>query len=168
MATPNKSFDIPHQDAVLDKNNFFNQAWQWFFEEIFNRVYSLGKEDTFALVNNQGTAAAIDGLKFSSRGVSQASVDFLIQRVTTSTGAVELIETGMFVVSYNPISADWSLTMIGTPGPDDSGVDFSIDSTGQVKYVSSSVAGTAYLSRVIWRARTLAGKHSSYSVVGAR
>ena len=110
----------------------------------------------------------VTDLKFNFRGVSQATVDFLIQRVTTSTGATELIESGIFVVSYNPTSDDWSLTMIGTPGPDDSGVDFSIDSSGQVQYRSSSITGTASISRVIWKARTLAGKHSSYSTIGTR
>lgn len=109
----------------------------------------------------------IDEMKFNYKGVSQATVDFLIQRVTTSTGATELIETGMFVVSYNPTSADWSLTMIGTPGPDDSGIDFSIDSSGQVQYVSTSITGNASISRVIWRSRILSAKHSTYSQVGA-
>lgn len=110
----------------------------------------------------------ITDLKFNSKKVSQAIVDFLIQRVTTSTGATELIESGVFAVSYNPTSADWSLTMIGTPGPDDSGVDISIDSNGQVQYRSSSITGTASISRYTWRARTLSAKHSTYSSVGGR
>lgn len=110
----------------------------------------------------------ITDLKFSYRQISQAIVDFLIQRVTTSTGATELIESGMFVVSYNPTSDDWSLTMIGTPGPDDSGVDFMIDSSGQIQYRSSSITGTASISKITWRARTLSAKHSSYSSVGGR
>lgn len=168
MGSLKKSFEIPYQNAVIDKTNFFTKSWEWFFREIYDRLYSLGSEDVFNITNNQSTPANIDGLKFSKTGVSQATIDFLIQRVTTSTGATELIETGIFVVSYNPTSADWSLTMIGTPGPDDSGVDFSIDATGQVKYASSSITGTASISRVVWRARTLAGKHSTYSLVGAR
>jgi len=110
----------------------------------------------------------IDSMKFNYKGISQATIDFLIQRVTTSTGATELIESGMFVVSYNPTSADWSLTMIGTPGPDDSGIDFTIDSNGQVQYVSTSITGTASISRINWRARTLSAKHSTYSTAGTR
>lgn len=110
----------------------------------------------------------IESLKFNFRGVSQAAVDFLIQRITTSTGATELIESGIFVVSYNPTSNNWSLTMLGTPGPDDSGVDLSIDSEGQVQYVSTSITGTASISRINWRARTLSAKHSSYSTVGSK
>lgn len=110
----------------------------------------------------------ITDLKFNFKRVSQATIDFLIQRVTTSTGATELIETGIFVVSYNPTSDDWSLTIIGTPGPDDSGVDLSIDSNGQVQYISSSITGTASISKITWRARTLSAKHSTYSSVGAQ
>ena len=168
MGILKKSFEIPDKIVVLEKTNFFTTSWEWFFKEIYSRLYSLGSEDIFDLTNNQSTPANIDGLKFTKTGVSQATVDFLIQRVTTSTGATELIETGIFVVSYNPTSNDWSLTMIGTPGPDDSGVDFSIDATGQVKYASSSITGTASISRVIWRARTLSAKHSTYSLVGTR
>lgn len=168
MGSLKKSFDIPYKNTVMESTNLFSKAWEWFFREIYDRLYSLGAEDIFEITNNQSTPANIDGLKFTKTGVSQATVDFLIQRITTSTGATELVESGIFVVSYNPTSADWSLTMIGTPGPDDSGVDFSIDATGQVKYASSSITGTASISRVIWRARTLAGKHSSYSQVGAR
>lgn len=110
----------------------------------------------------------ITNFKFNARGVSAAFVDFLIQRVTTSTGATELIEAGQFVVSFNPTSQDWSLTMIGTPGPDDSGVDLSIDANGQVQYVSSLITGTESISKIIWRARVFAGKHTFYSSVGSR
>lgn len=168
MGTLKRSFEIPYKNAVIEKTNLFSQSWEWFFKEIYSRLYSLGSEDIFEIANNQSTPSNIDGLQFTKTGVSQATVDFLIQRVTTSTGATELIETGIFVVSYNPTSNDWSLTMIGTPGPDDSGVDFSIDATGQVKYASSSITGTASISRVIWRARTLSAKHSTYSLVGTR
>lgn len=125
-------------------------------------------------ISSQGTGTHtftprgnIDEMKFNYKGVSQATVDFLIQRVTISTGATELIESGIFVVSYNPTSADWSLTMIGTPGPDDSGIDFTIDSSGQVQYVSTSITGSASISRIVWKARSLSAKHSTYSQIGA-
>lgn len=168
MGTLKQNFEIPNQTPVMEKTNLFTSAWDWFFREIYERLYSLGKEQVFDLANNQATPTEITDLRFNKIGVSQATVDFLIQRVTTSTGATELIESGMFVVSYNPTSVDWSLTMIGTPGPDDSGVDFSIDATGQVKYVSSSITGTASISRIAWRARVIAAKHSSYSLIGKR
>lgn len=87
--------------------------------------------------------------------------------MTTSTGATELIEGGCFQVAYSPTSDDWDLTFIGTPGPDDTGVDLSVDSDGQVQYVSSSITGTASISKITWRARTLSAKHSSYSSAGA-
>ncbi len=168
MGTLKKSFKIPNQTPVIEKSNLFTNAWDLFFKEIYDRLYSLGAESVFDLANNQATPIEVTDLRFNKIGVSQATVDFLIQRVTTSTGATELIESGIFVVSYNPTSADWSLTMIGTPGPDDSGVDFSIDATGQVKYVSSSITGTASISRIAWRARVIAAKHSSYSLIGKR
>ena len=82
----------------------------------------------------------VTDMVFDKRGVSAVFVDFLIQRVTTSTGAVETIEAGSFMATYNPTSDDWNLGFIGTPGPDDTGVDLSISSSGQVEYTSTSIA----------------------------
>lgn len=112
--------------------------------------------------------ADISDLRFDKKGVSASFVDFCIQRVTTGTGATELVETGLFVCSYNPTSDDWSLTVIGTPGPDDSGVDLLIDADGQGQYRSSLISGTESISRIFWKARTLGGKHSSYSQAGSQ
>lgn len=168
MANPTISFDPPFRDQLTGPNGMLSNSWEWFFRAIRDLLSALGSEKNFAIVNNTAVAADVTGLKFGARGVSFAAVDFCIQRITTSTGATELVEAGMFVLSYNPTSEDWNLTMIGTPGPDDSGVDFTVTATGQVKYTASNITGTASISRVFWRARTLAGKHTSYSDMGAR
>lgn len=169
MALVKQSLAIPNDNQIVDMTGQLTKAWSWFFLKVFERLYPLGSEQFFDIVNNQAGAADITGMIFDKRGVSQATVDYLIQRVTTGGSAVELIETGTFRAVYRPTSEDWELVPDVDPDePDNSGVAFSITSEGQVQYTSSNVGGTAYISKLYWRARTLAGKHHSYSVAGAR
>ncbi len=169
MATPNVTFDVPLKTKFFEATGSLSIAWQSFFQVLFERVYPLGAEKSFEIVNNQAGAADITGLRFDYRGVSQAAVDYLIQRVTTGGGAVELIETGTFRAVYRPTSNSWDLVQdADADQPDNSGVVLSITSTGQVQYTSTNTTGTAHISKFYYRARTLAGKHSSYSSVGVR
>jgi len=162
------SFKIPHREAIAGKRVFVSQVWETFFRKVYELLKPLGEEKSFPIVNNQAAAADVIGMQFKKGNVSQVVVDWLVQRVTTSTGAVETIESGIFILVYNPTSENWSLVGIGTPGPDDSGVDFTVTSGGQVQYASTNIAGTASISKLTWRARTMAAKHRSYSVTGTR
>lgn len=126
-------------------------------------AYAMGEERQFTIVNNQASAADITGLKFNKAGTTGAFVEFLVQRVTTGGGAVELTEIGVFSVIYEPTSNSWTLTEINVNNPDNSGVTFSITSTGQVQYTSTNETGTASISSLFWRARTFAGKNRQFS-----
>lgn len=170
MSTPVKQFDIPYRNPMVDKNGMMTEPWQWFFMAVWERLYSLGFERQFSIVNDQSSPADIDGMKFDKRGVTQAFVDFMIQRVTTGTGASELIESGFFICTYRPSSEDWDINLVDIDNPDDSGVDFIITSEGQVQYTSSDIEATAdpSISNLFWRARTIGGKNSQYSIAGAR
>jgi len=253
MATPVKTFDVPYKDKIQDKSGIVATSWSYFFRSIWERLYALGQEKSFVIVNNQVAAADLVGMVFSSKGVTQVVVDFLIQRVTTGASAVELIESGFFILTYRPTLAEWQITLIQTDTPDDSGVEFTItpiaftatyDHTtglwtksglalingqsvtlaaatalptgytvattyyvtsatsstfklsataggsavtaatdngtgtqtvtpthaadGQVQYTSSNITGTASISSIFWRARTLGGKNSQFSSLGAR
>ena len=162
------SFEVPIRDRPLRSDGFVDTVWGWFFRSITDRVYPLGQEQSFALVNNQSSAANITGLKFNHKKVSMAAIDYCVQRVTTSTGAVELTEAGLLYAVYEPTSEDWALQAMTGAGPDDAGITFTITAAGQVQYTTTNITGTAYLSRIFWRARTLAGKTSLYSQLGAR
>ena len=162
------SFEVPVRDRMLRADGFVDTVWGWFFRSITDRVYPLGQERVFTLVNNQASAADITGLKFNYKKVSHAVIDFCVQRVTTSTGAVELTEAGILHAVYQPTSASWAIHEMTASGPDDSGITFTITAAGQVQYTTTNITGTAYLSRIFWRARTLAGKTSLYSQLGAR
>lgn len=168
MATPSNSLDVPFRDRVVDAAAILTETWSQFMRSIYDRLYPLGVEKSFTIVNNQVLAADIEGLQVTSRAVSQAVVEFLVQRVTTGTGAVELIEAGSFILSYNPTANDWNISLTTINVPDNSGVDFTVDSSGQVQYTSTSVGGTASISKMFWRMRTLAGKNAQYSGQGAR
>lgn len=168
MAQIKESFAVPWRDKVVDQMGMLSYRWQWFFNSLFERLYPLGVERSFDIANNQAAAADVTGLKFDKRGVSQAIIEFLVQRVTTGAGAVELIESGILIVTYNPTSEDWNLQAVSANTPDNSGVDFTITSSGQVQYTSSNETGTASISKLFYRSRTLAGKNTQYSATGGR
>lgn len=166
MAAPLFRFEVPIRDLVLQPSGYLNRPWEAFFRFVQQRLDSLGSEKFFQLTNNQVAAANVEGLAFNADGTSQAVVDFLIQRVTTSTGATELITSGTFHAVYKPTSLNWAIVTMGTPGPSTSGITFSITATGQVQYTSTNITGTASISKLTYRARTLSGKNSLYSQVG--
>lgn len=163
MASPQDSFDVPYRDPVVDSGGMLSVVWTQFFRAFFERLMPLGSERSFTLANNQAAPADVVGLSFSSRAVSQAVVEFLVQRVTTDTGAIEKIETGSFTLSYNPTANDWNIALTQINLPDNSGVDFTVTAAGQVQYTSTNETGTPSISRVIWRSRVLAGKSAQYS-----
>lgn len=165
MATPSRSFSAPHRERVLDENGFLSRSWEWFIRLVWERLEPLGSEKTIEIANNQSSAADVTGLIFRREFVTQATVEYLVQRVTTSTGATELIESGIFICAYRPSSESWDLDSVSGDAPDDSGVTFSITAAGQVQYTSSNITGTASISRLFYRARTMAGKNAQYSAV---
>lgn len=167
MAIPRTlGLKVPSNDLVLE-GNLISRVWRSFFDLIKRKLDPLGEEQSFQLTNNLGVAADITGLTFDKAGVSQAIIDYVIQRVTTGGGATELIEAGIKYVVYKPTTAAWAIGTFGTPGPGASGVTLTITATGQVQYTSSNITGTASISRIVWRARTLAAKSSQYSQPGA-
>lgn len=228
MASSNYSQgSIPLNDPVIDGQGIISRAWLQFLTYFKNAVEPLGIEKTFDLVNNQAVAANIEGLSFSSKSVSQGIVEYLIQRVTTSTGALEIIENGTlqanylpssdtwslfeylkvsnwtifslvnsqavaaditgllvnlnktriatveyliervttgggatelieggsFSLVYKPTSAIWTIVAIGTPGPSAGGITFTITAAGQVQYTSTNITGTASISRIGFRVK---------------
>ena len=159
-------FRPPYRDQLVDDSGLVTRPWELFFRIIAAIVEPLGVEKYFALENNISVAKDITGLNFNSDSVSHGIVEFFIQRVTTGTGATELITSGLFHVVYKPTTSAWALTVIGTPGPSISGITFSITAAGQVQYTSSNITGTASISKISYRTRTISGKSSTYSVVG--
>lgn len=168
MSILQTSFEVPYKTRLLEHGGLLSRPWVWFFRNLWERLYPLGIEKSFPIVNNQASAADITGLKFDKRGVTCAFMEYLIQRVTTGGSAVELTEAGLIIFTYNPTSDNWNTTQSIVDNPDNSGVTFTMASTGQVQYTSSSIAGDASISQLHYRVRTLAGKNSQYSATGKR
>lgn len=163
MASLRETLQIPSGNKPLEDSGFFSDTWTWFFRRIQDILLPLGVERNFTLVNNQVAAAEITGLAFDKTGVTAAIVEYLVQRVTTGGGAVELIEAGSFSCAYRPTSEDWVLTVLHENAPANANILFSITAAGQVKYTTSNEGGTASISKIVWRARTLTGKNAQYS-----
>lgn len=159
MASVKLPFQVPYRDQLTNSAGFLSQAWTDFFRSLRDRLEPLGVERVVPLSNNIASATDIEGLSFNKANTSQAIVDYIIQRVTTGSGATESVAGGSFTVVYKPTSNSWVLT----GGPTTVGVTLSITSSGQVQYTSTNITGTAYISRIVFRARVLAGKTSAYS-----
>jgi len=162
------SFSPPFKDVLAGPDGFLASSWERFIRSAYDRLLPLGVENSFPLKNNQSAAADITDLKFSARAVSAAFIDFLIQRTTTGSGAVQLTAAGTIAAVYRPNSAAWVLHAIGTAGPSTSGITFSITAAGQVQYTSTNEGGTAQISKICWRDRTLAGKNKLYSSMAVK
>lgn len=164
MPVIKRSFLPPYRSPIADALGYLNTAWEYFFRDLFKRIYPLGSEEQFTLVNNQSSAADVTGLKFSPRGVTCVFFEYFIQRITNSS---ELSEAGLILFTYNPTSEDWSSSVVTQNNPDDAGVAFSITEAGQVQYTTTNQSGASLISSLYYRARTLAGKNSLYSASGA-
>lgn len=168
MAIIRESIDVPYRDQVVSGSGLLTEVWSGFFRSLFDRVYPLGVERSFQLENDQDEAANIEGMKVNARGVSFAIVEYLVQRITEGESATQLIESGVFKLTYMPDDEEWSLDVIDDETPDDAGVTFSVTADGQVQYTSSEITGDPVLSRIFWRMRTIGGKSTIYSSVGVR
>ena len=145
---------------MVDVRGLISSLWNQFFVVVSNVLQYVGEEQVTALANNQVSAADIEGLVFDSQITSACFIEYLVQRVTSSTNKIQM---GILRVSYNPDTAAWAIGEYGTSGPDASGITFSILSTGQVQYTSSNLAGTSEISRIAYRLRPIQAKHPTYS-----
>lgn len=157
-----ENLSAPFSDQVIQDNGLLHRSWQVFFQKIVNLLSPLGQEKSFDIINHQTTWADIAGLSFDKKYVSLAVIDILVQRVTSTT---ESVSGGSYTVFYKPDAESWVHASDPTL-PNIAGVTLNLTPAGQMQYQSSSLGGTQSISRIIWRVRTLAGKHSSYSAMG--
>ena len=111
----------------------------------------LNPPNVFSITNGQVVAANIPSLNFglSTRGTF---VEYTIYRYHTGP-TTELAATGTLRAINKNVAAIWSLddTYVG----DNVGVTFTIDATGQVKYTSTSIAGSLVSSVMKFRTRSI-------------
>lgn len=158
---------LPIKEALTKDDGTLAYPWEVFLRNMKETLVPLGVEKNFKLVNNQATPIIVDGLSFNFQQISSASIDFLIQRVTTGTGAVEYVYAGTLDVIYLPNSLSWAVMGVAVLATITAatGVTLSIDADGQIKYATTNIAGTPSISKLSYRVRTLSAK-ASYSQVG--
>ena len=159
----NISNKAPFLREVVDETMRMTRVWQQWFRLVEDSVKYLGQEFNFALANNQSSAADIVGMVFDKSYTSFAVIEYVIQRVTSTT---ERVQSGCLHAVYRPDGLTWAIREYGTAGPDTSGITFSITSSGQVQYTSTNLGGTQEISRIVYRVRKIEAKSSIYSAVG--
>lgn len=248
-STDANTIRMPFENPIVNQSGVVTQAWQYALRLFQTLLEPLGVEQNFTLVNNQSAAANITGMALNYKQTSHGIVDYIIQRVTTGTGATEIVSGGCFHLVYKPTSPVWEIQERNTPGAGaftaaatdictrtahnmllghsvqltttgtlpaglslatnywvvptgadtfklassyanaqsgsnavditdagtgthtitpNPGVKFSVTTAGQVQYTSTSITGTASISKISWRMRTLGGKSSTYSSAGPR
>jgi hypothetical protein len=102
------------------------------------------------LTNNQTSPANINGLRFSKTEVLSAT---MVCQVYITTSDEELQEQFNIILNYKPVADEFSLAVTSTG--DESGITFSVTSTGQVQYTSTNIAGTDYSGVIKFKALTI-------------
>lgn len=92
-----------------------------------------------SILNAQGAPVTISGLIFDKTRVKAARMFYSIDRQTDTQN---VNECGELYVMHDAVADDWKIKRRGNF--DSGGVDFSIDSSGQVSYESSDITGPNY------------------------
>lgn len=97
------------------------------------------KNLTASILNNQSSPVSISGLVFDKTQVKAARMFYSIDRRTDTN---KKNECGEIYVMHDAEADDWRIKRSGNF--DAAGVDFTIDSSGQVSYESDDLTGSSY------------------------
>ena len=98
-----------------------------------------GSQSTQTVLDNQSLAVDITSLVFDKTEVKSVHMLIDVHRRDDGQNANELFKVS---VMYDPEDDDWDITYDSQF--EDSGVDFTVTSVGQVKYTSSNFGGANY------------------------
>ena len=135
----NKTFSIP---SPGEDPGWGEEVTDWIVEanKVIGSLFGPGDilETTANIADNQASATTIVGLAFDSGVLRSAKVDYAINRV-------DAFETGTISLIYDSNASDWLMSQESTS---DAGVTFSVTSTGQIQYTSSSTGNTGTIKFV--------------------
>jgi hypothetical protein len=97
---------------------------------------------SFTIANNQSSAANITNLLFDGVQIRGFSIEYTVYR-QTDTASSAVAQIGNLRGVYNTQSATWFMS--DDYSGQNSGVSFSILSSGQLRYTSSNIAGANYV-----------------------
>ncbi len=150
LTVNNKEFLYPQ---VGEEPGWGEDATAW-AEEVTDVLNALAGPDdilqtTVTINNNQASAANIAGLLFNTATVRSAVIDYNIYRTTSLN---EVVEAGTLLIMYKSVANEWSVSQILNG---DAEVYFTITTTGQLQYTSSSLAGTSYTGTMTFEAAAI-------------
>jgi hypothetical protein len=103
-------------------------------------IVALGAKTTFTLVNNQSSAANVTGLLFDKTVYRSFMLTYSIYR--SASGGSTRAETGILMGITDGTNWEIATTAVTVPATGDSGVTFSITSSGQIQYTSDDNGGS--------------------------
>lgn len=133
----NQVFEYPEN---LENPGWGEDATAW-ANAVTERLKTLqGSNDIIitnsALLNNQSTPVSIPGLVFNMGEVLQMRIEYYIKRVYNGTSSV-VTETGVILGHFDGTNLD----ITQESSEDSTGIDISVDATGQFKYTSTNLTG---------------------------
>jgi len=99
-------------------------------------------QSSFTIANNQSSATNITGLLFNPASFRSVKIDYAIYR-QTDTASSAVAQVGQLKFVYNTQATQWFMS--DDYAGQDSGVEFSITSAGQIQYTSTNISGTNYV-----------------------
>jgi|GEM_PF-2883723 hypothetical protein len=117
-------------------------------------IYITDTETIFTIANNQSSAANITGLLIDPIATRSFVIDYAIYR-QTDTGGSAVAQAGQLRGVYNTQATTWFMS--DDYSGQNSGVVFSIQPSGQIRYTSSNIAGANYTGSLKYNIRKTFG-----------
>lgn len=118
-------------------------VYSWEIPFTFRRILGDTGGDfvTTTINNNQVSATNLVGAILDSTSYKSAKI---FAEIFRKTSLAERVSNGYLTATYKEDTLTWDITPDGTFDGDLHGVEFSILASGQIQYVSDSMAGTDY------------------------
>ncbi len=109
---------------------------------------------TFSIDNNISTDTNINGLLFDPGTIRAANIDYAIYRIS-STNTSGYAENGRLYIVYDDNASSTNKWQLSQKTAGNSGVSFSVDDTGQLKYKSTDIGSLSYSGSIRFSAKAL-------------
>lgn len=117
-------------------------------------IYVVDTDSVFTIANNQSSAANVTSLLIDGASTRSFIIDYSIYR-KTDTALSALAQVGQLRGVFNTQSSTWFIS--DDSSGQNSGVTFSILSSGQIRYISSNISGANYTGSLKYAIRKTFG-----------
>lgn len=105
--------------------------------------------------NPTSTNVNIPNLAFSTSQVRSAIINITCHRKTISTGATEVTEADILIITYNASNSPGMLWELTREGTGDASVTYNITDTGQVQFITGTLTGSSHTGILAYSAKAL-------------